>query len=45
MRQQLKEELYQAAERKLKLEQEMGTIEKLIKTLKKELAQRMPGRK
>jgi len=45
MVQQLKEELYQVAQRKLWLEKEMNAMERLIKTLKRELMQRIPGRK
>lgn len=41
--QQLREELYQVAQRKLKLESELNSLNSFIQTLKKELTQRMPG--
>ncbi|MEN7982131.1 MAG: hypothetical protein ABFQ65_01655 [Nanoarchaeota archaeon] len=43
MMQQLREELYQVAQRKLNLEKEVISLNKFIRTLKKELVQRMPG--
>lgn len=39
---QLKEELYAMALRKLSLEQELNSMNYYIRTLKKELDQRMP---
>ena len=41
--QQLREELYQVAQRKLNLEQEISSLNKFIGALKKEMIQRMPG--
>jgi hypothetical protein len=43
--QQLKEELYEVAQRKLSLEREIISLNKFIGTMRKELAQRMPGTK
>jgi len=43
MVQQLREELYQVAQRKLNLEQEIISLNSFIRSLKKELVQRMPG--
>ncbi len=43
MMQQLREELYQVAQRKLNLEEEIISLNGFIRVLKKELTQRMPG--
>lgn len=40
--QQLKEELYEVAQRKLKLESELISLNRFIGTMKKELALRSP---
>ena len=43
--QQLKEELYEVAQRKLNLEREIISLNGFIRAMKKELVQRMPGMK
>jgi len=43
MMQQLREELYQVAQRKLNLEREIMSLNGFIRTLKRELEKRMPG--
>ena len=40
--QQLKEELYEVAQRKLNLEKEIISLNGFIRTMRKELIQRMP---
>jgi predicted nucleic acid-binding Zn-ribbon protein len=42
MMQQLREELYQVAQRKLNLEKEINSLNRFISALKKELVCRMP---
>lgn len=41
--QQLREELYEVAQRKLSLEKEIISLNGFISAMKRELAQRMPG--
>jgi predicted nucleic acid-binding Zn-ribbon protein len=43
MMQQLREELYQVAQRKLNLEKEILSLNKFISSLKRELLQRTPA--